>query len=331
VGAVPPAVNQRAEWAVIASILLHGDARFVRKLITLGMCSRGSDFYYDRNAALFVAAVRIAECNGRIDAITLCAEQDCDPPWTQGEIEELATHVPVAAHFAEYAKIIVELALWRRDWKTVLDLRAAFIARDREAWERAYGPTAQPMPSAELVDVPRLRLVKADPSTGEIIESLSCENCQKLQDELAGANRDLRGWAVRHANLKRDKEAEARADGMWQTAQRLFEYWKRKTGHTRSPFTSTRFYECVPYLREPKYGPEKVERAIVGLVHDPWVTIRRNGTRNNHDNWDRLFKSSDGFEEWCRCAPLDWKSELNLAVPSEPLESVPEIIVQVAG
>lgn len=325
------------ERGVAGGIVLVATVEHVLKLVALGV--QGEQFYRAQYGHLFEVAVLDAEQGVPPDPVMLAAGLERlghEPRLSPADIDELASHAPTAGHYVAYAKRLIELARWRARQEALYGMVAALEKRDRKAWDGLLGdlvpepePRAKPKAAAKAArtlpapsDRTGLRLIVSG-STGEVLGS-GCEHCQDKDDEIKGLNRDLRGWMIRHENLKRDKEAEARADGMWQTAQRLFEHWKRKTGHTRSPFTATRFYECVPYLRDPKYGPEKVERAIVGLVHDPWVTVRRNGTRNNHDGWDRLFKSSDAFEEWNRCAPLDWKSELNLTVPSAPLESVVE-------
>lgn len=158
-------------------------------------------------------------------------------------------------------------------------------------------------------EIPVVRLI-ADSVTGEIVEPHSCENCQTLEDQLNGAQREIRGWRARYAELSRQREKDARSNGLWMTAQRLFEIWKKATGHKRSPFTPSRFYECEPYLKQEKYGPEMIERAIAGIVFDPFITTRKNGTQKRHDGWELLFRSPDRFEEYVNRAPRDFQPTL---------------------
>lgn len=336
---VPLAVNQRAEWAVIASILHHGDASFVQKLVTLGVCA--DHFYWSRNGALFSAAVKIAGRNGRSDVITLHAEQDCDPRWEQDEIEEIAAHVPVAGHFAEYAKIVRELAEWRDRWVTVLNLREAYVNRDVEAWERVYGQPVLAEPEPVMLDVPgksvpHLRLV--DKETGEIVEPTTCEECQKTQDQLAGAQSEIRSWRAKYAILARDKEAEAKASPWWKQGEALFDLWRDLAKHPRSAWTPDRFFICEPYLRNKKYGLAKCELAIAGLSYDPYKRVQRNGRMHFYNEFQRAFKSPDDFEGWANRSPIGYVPSLNadelLAKPvavADAMGVVPAVEVASAG
>jgi hypothetical protein len=148
-------------------------------------------------------------------------------------------------------------------------------------------------------------LVLVDTSTGEQHNVSECPRCAELQDILHGAEKDLNAWRTRYANLKRDKEAEARDDPLWPNAVKLFKLWKSLTGSTRSKFRAERFEQVEPFLRD--HGPEMCVRAIVGACFDPFVTTRKNGSKKKHWGWELIFRTAEKTEEMANRAPSDWR------------------------
>jgi hypothetical protein len=153
--------------------------------------------------------------------------------------------------------------------------------------------------------------VVVNPDTGEIVEP-DCEGCRTKNDEIAGLERDVRGWAVRYAELKRDRDAEAREHPMWPVGERVFREWRQLCRHPRSPWTQDRFWQIEPFLTNPKYGKEEearvalCRRAVAGAAYDAYKTTRRNGSVKHHNDWDLIFRSADKFEEFCNRAPTGW-------------------------
>lgn len=143
----------------------------------------------------------------------------------------------------------------------------------------------------------------SDAESGELLDG--CPVCSEKDDVINGLQRDVRGWAARYADLKRDKEREARKDPLWPAAVRVFEYWQQVCRHPKSEWTVERFELAAPLLK--KYGEEMCLRAIAGIAFDPFVTVRKNGTRKRHDGWHLIFKGADKFEEYCNRAPVDWR------------------------
>jgi hypothetical protein len=143
---------------------------------------------------------------------------------------------------------------------------------------------------------------------------------QKLEDEIAGLQRDVRGWAARHAELKRDKDAEAEESPVWPAALRVFKYWRTACKHPRSEFTLDRFEMIRPHL-EKLAAPGKdrstdaAERlahaeavcklAVDGIAFDPYISVRKNGTKKRNDGWHLCFGTRDQFENRCNAAPLE--------------------------
>lgn len=161
---------------------------------------------------------------------------------------------------------------------------------------------------------PLLRVVTISES-GEATEgcarcSLHEQEIQALRDSIEGLERDLNAWRVRYADLKRDKDAEARKDPLWPDAVRLFKLYKRLTGRPRLNWTVERFDLCRPFLK--KHGIGMCERAVVGRVFEHYSAKRKNGTTIHYWEWERIFKDAREFEESCNRAPLDFLSELEV-------------------
>lgn len=155
-----------------------------------------------------------------------------------------------------------------------------------------------------MSNAPLLRLV--NPETGEVTEE-ACRHCKVKEDEIGGLQRDIRGWTKRYADLKRDKDQEARNHNLFPLAERCFRYWKRACDHPRSKFTPERFWAVIPFLSAPEHGLEFVLRAIAGASFDPFETQRKNGTTKQHHGFDLIFRSAEKAEEFAERAPVTWK------------------------
>lgn len=160
-------------------------------------------------------------------------------------------------------------------------------------------------------------LHSVDTESGEVFDA--CPACAVKDDEIEGLQRDIRGWAARYAELKRDREREAREHVLWPVALRLFRVYcqltPRKDGKPRKLGWDADRFECVrPHLE--KWGEEMCLRAIVGRVFDHHVSERRNGTPIHYYEWERIFGNAgkmtpaENFEESCKRAPADWRGRL---------------------
>lgn len=125
----------------------------------------------------------------------------------------------------------------------------------------------------------------------------------QLEDQLAGASRDIAAWRLRYADLKRDKERDAEQHVHHAAIKSLFEFWQAKTSHPRCKFNHQRFEVAEPIFRE--YGDALCRRAIEGAAYDPFITKRRNGSVKRHDGWELIFRDRAKFEEFANRAPLD--------------------------
>jgi hypothetical protein len=160
-----------------------------------------------------------------------------------------------------------------------------------------------------------------DATSGEVLEG--CPACAVKEDEIKGLERDIRGWAARYAELKRDREREAREHDAWPIGMRLFRVYcqltPRQDGQPRRlSFDAARFECWLQHFH--KWGEEMCLRAIVGRVFDHHTAQRKNGTTIHYFEWERIFGNAgkmtptENFEESCRRAPADWRERLPVQV-----------------
>lgn len=170
-----------------------------------------------------------------------------------------------------------------------------------EPHEHEHDP--HPQQDVPYGDRPSLRVV--DTETGETV----CVTCAQLRDRLAvlqtqldGSAIDIAAWRSRYFRLKDDREERMAKDPLWPKALELFKYWREQSNHMGCKWGLDRYELVVPFLK--KDGFDMCKRAIDGGVYDPYVTVRKNGTKKRHDGWDLIFRNRDKFEECCNKAPL---------------------------
>jgi hypothetical protein len=130
-----------------------------------------------------------------------------------------------------------------------------------------------------------LRIVDAD--SGEVLDS--CPNC-------AGAEKEVRAWRVRYANLARDKDQEARDHDLWPKAITLFSEWKVATGKVRSKWSADRFWLCEPYLRND--GFVLCRWAVWGVAYMPNRKQLPDGNYEVYQDFELPFRSRGHFERY---------------------------------
>jgi hypothetical protein len=130
------------------------------------------------------------------------------------------------------------------------------------------------------------------------------QNLIEAQDQVRGLQRDIRGWATRYANLKRDQEEEARSEETWQVGEQVFDFWRRECKHPRSKFTLDRYELVRPFLRQ--YGVIACLQAIKGASYDPFTTQNRNGATIRHDGWELIFRNAGKVEAFANKCPRGW-------------------------
>lgn len=180
----------------------------------------------------------------------------------------------------------------------------------------------------------------SDPDTGEVFED-GCPACAAREDIINGLERKIRGLIMENANLRRDKEAEAKRSGLWPVGVRLFALWKKAASSKGSKFKYDRFALVEPFLRSydrekhfvsaqtgPPQNPlEECVAAIIGRVFDHYgkdgSVTRENGTRKHFFEFERIFASSKEFDESVARRPRDWR-ERALAIDPDLLPPKPE-------
>ena len=154
-----------------------------------------------------------------------------------------------------------------------------------------------------------LRIV--DTQTGDVYEQHP--EIQDLHDQIKGLQRDVSKWTLAYYDAIRDKDAEARANKLWEMAEDVFKAWGKATGHTRSKFTPDRFRMIEPYLAKKTYGLDVCLRAVAGIAYDHWSAPRKNGTMKHFNEWKRIWLSADDVEERASAAPKGWRDEPHFA------------------
>lgn len=165
-----------------------------------------------------------------------------------------------------------------------------------------------------LVDVESGKFVEGHDDTASLLARIG-----ELEDQVAGAERDLRGWRYRYRELERDKEAEAKESPHWPTALECFDYWQVECRHPRSEWSAERFYLALPFLRRRNHGREKVLMAIAGAAYDPFVYTLKNGRQQRSDGWEKILENVGTFERFVNKCPRDW-----VCPPLERLEAEPQ-------
>lgn len=138
---------------------------------------------------------------------------------------------------------------------------------------------------------------------GEVLDE--CPGCAYLEDVVAGLERDVRGWTARYAELRRDRELDAKSHPLYEPAKELFGYWKLKCRHGKSRFSADRFEIARPLIE--KYGEAVCRKAIDGAAYDPFTTTRKNGSTQRHDGWELVFRDAGKLEDFANRAPRDAK------------------------
>jgi hypothetical protein len=146
---------------------------------------------------------------------------------------------------------------------------------------------------------PARHLHVVDVETGEKLDG--CPMCAHLNDQLKGAERDIRSWRARYADATRDREAEARRSRFWPVAQELHSHWRGVCSHPRSKWTADTFWLVEPHLRT--YGEDMCRRAIDGAAYDPFTKKRKNGSLKRFDDWSLIFRDSMHVEDFANRAP----------------------------
>lgn len=138
----PPPHNLDAEMSVLGAVLIS--SRVLGPVLDEGL--HAEHFYRDRHRDIFTAMLTLHDAGRNIDELTLCEHLRhagrLDEIGGQAAVSTLAGCTPVVTHAREYARIVVNEALWRRRLQGAYQMEAAVQGRDEDAFERAHGIVA---------------------------------------------------------------------------------------------------------------------------------------------------------------------------------------------
>lgn len=159
--------------------------------------------------------------------------------------------------------------------------------------------------------------VSFDSSTGEL-----CPNCELVARDRERAELRVRMLDRKIDELKADKDRAALNNPHHEQARQLFWHWQQVTNHRNSPWTTDRFWQIEPFLRQKKYGADLCRRAIDGAAYESWVTERRNGSLEVHSAWEKIFEKAGSVEKYSCRAPRGWNlsysAEMETWAPQRP-------------
>lgn len=125
------------------------------------------------------------------------------------------------------------------------------------------------------------------------------EKLQAASDEIVGLNATLRLQSAKMGRLLREDDPLKRAKQhqLWPRVERLFDYWRRHSGHPKAKLDVKRFRLARPFLEEE--GDAMCARAILGVCQDPW---RPSNSSHVHNWWEDAFRDRASFERACNKA-----------------------------
>lgn len=113
--------------------------------------------------------------------------------------------------------------------------------------------------------------------------------------------RKIRVANLEIGRLREDKEAEMKRSPFYKNAEKIFNYWKEKTGHNQSKFGLDVYKQVLPYLKSD--GIELCFRAVEGIAFQHYKGTRLNGTEKKYDSFELCFRNRTKFEEYCCRSP----------------------------
>ena len=112
-GAVVPPQSTEAEASVLGALLIDSDA-----IVKIADSLHAADFYDERHARIYEAAITLYERHSPIDVLTLSDQLKStgmlEMVGGAGYLTELTNYVPTAAHAERYADIVAQKAMRRR-------------------------------------------------------------------------------------------------------------------------------------------------------------------------------------------------------------------------
>lgn len=146
-----------------------------------------------------------------------------------------------------------------------------------------------------------LRLV--DTQTGEIQETDVCPHCREREDTLTALEGKYRAALAAITKLRRDEDAEARADKRWFELETAHDWWRIACNHPGVSFDAEAFKQALPRLKEPDgfYG---LLKAIAGAAFDAGSKTARNGRQIRFNDWELITRSNAKLRSFQERVPM---------------------------
>ncbi|HZL17756.1 MAG TPA: hypothetical protein VFG23_08425 [Polyangia bacterium] len=144
-------------------------------------------------------------------------------------------------------------------------------------------------------------LVGRMPSLTEALERIVT-----LQGQLADIERERRGERARVRNLMAQIHNDRGTYERRAEVEEITREWRGVCGHPKARLTDDRFDAVRALLEVTKpepYSRESFSLAFAGAAHDPYVTTRKNGSRQKHDDLALVCRDGKTFEEFQKRAP----------------------------
>lgn len=167
---------------------------------------------------------------------------------------------------------------------------------------------------------PLRRLVAVDADSGEVVHpevAALQERIKSLEDALKEAEKDLRTKRAQITVLKKNKIRERLEYARRDDIVAVHDYWNRRMGHKLS-LTADRFDAVRGILEETRIVvvdgkpvkaaafefPGDFKAAIDGGWFDPFITPRKNGTENRHNDLALIFRDGKTCQSFIDRAPI---------------------------
>lgn len=166
--------------------------------------------------------------------------------------------------------------------------------------------------SLRLVDTATGDFTEYDGDDAQEIMRLR-DRVRELEQAVELAEKDLRVKRAKITELQNLKAVERMKSDARPFVENVFDYWRRVTGHDRCTLTGDRFDALWGIIKASGIDPSDAEKmaplvrrmrlAVDGCHFDPWITMRKNGTRHVHDDITHVFRSTDAMDEYARKSP----------------------------
>jgi hypothetical protein len=147
-----------------------------------------------------------------------------------------------------------------------------------------------------------LRLVSENGEIVDASEEVWAQEILRLEDDLAGSEREVRRLRRIVAKQERELLERAEASDLMPQVKLVFDHWRRATGHKNSKLGQKRIDACLARLKE-GYSVQQLCLACDGIAFDPEKKRRRNGRWEVYDDLDLALRDEKHLEKYANRSP----------------------------